>query len=489
VLKRRDIGYSWRLLFLADLAAVIASYFTAIAIRFHSGWGEGFYAVVTRVVGEEVADLQGSMLEEFYLSSALRIIVIITAVVCVLYAIRGLYPERRFILRQPVAWNVIVANLTALALFYAYFYLRRNVFHPRTLFATVMFLNVIYCVLFRATLNRLLDALRTRAGVDRCNAILLGRTGEAEFINALIAVTHPHGIRIGQRLHLDPDEPFDGQIRLLEEAVREHNAGMIISAEQRLSVPQIMRLLEASDRLGIPIKVVSDKLDVLVNQAHIQCDMIRGLPLVHFDAPRNGGHLGWARRLVSLALAWITLILLLPAFGLIALLIKMSDRGPALFVQERMGFNRKSFRMFKFRTMHSRAEEELAQLEELNESGEGLFKIKKDPRITRIGGWLRRFSLDELPQLFNVVRGEMTIVGPRPLPRRDFENYYEDWHYSRHHGLPGLTCLWQTSGRSNIDFHNMCILDIYYLRNHTWVLDLKIAIKTIWVVLFARGAY
>jgi lipopolysaccharide/colanic/teichoic acid biosynthesis glycosyltransferase len=109
--------------------------------------------------------------------------------------------------------------------------------------------------------------------------------------------------------------------------------------------------------------------------------------------------------------------------------------------------------------------------------------------VTAVGRFLRRFSLDELPQLINVIRGEMTLVGPRPLPRRDFENYYEEWHYSRHSGMPGLTCLWQVSGRSDIDFHNMCILDVYYLRNQNWVLDLKIILKTLWVVLFAKGAY
>ena len=115
--------------------------------------------------------------------------------------------------------------------------------------------------------------------------------------------------------------------------------------------------------------------------------------------------------------------------------------------------------------------------------------MREDPRVTPVGRLLRRFSLDELPQLLNVVRGEMTLVGPRPLPRRDFENYYEDWHYGRHGGLPGLTCLWQVSGRSDLDFHTMCILDVYYLRNQSWVLDLKIALRTVWVVLFANGAY
>jgi lipopolysaccharide/colanic/teichoic acid biosynthesis glycosyltransferase len=139
--------------------------------------------------------------------------------------------------------------------------------------------------------------------------------------------------------------------------------------------------------------------------------------------------------------------------------------------------------------MYARADEMQAEVEEFNESGKGLFKMRRDPRVTPIGRFLRRYSLDELPQLLNVIRGEMVVVGPRPLPRRDFEHYYEEWHYARHAGLPGLTCLWQVSGRSELDFHNMCLLDIYYLSNRNWVLDTRILLKTAWAVLFARGAY
>jgi len=182
-------------------------------------------------------------------------------------------------------------------------------------------------------------------------------------------------------------------------------------------------------------------------------------------------------------------IVAFPLLAIIALLIRWTSKGPILFVQERIGVNRKPFQFYKFRTMYERADEEQAALESLNESGEGLFKIRDDPRITGVGRLLRKFSLDELPQFFNIIRGDMTIVGPRPLPRRDFRNYFEDWHYSRHDDLPGLTCLWQVSGRSDIDFSNMCILDVYYLRNQGILLDIKIVLKTFYVVLFAKGAY
>jgi lipopolysaccharide/colanic/teichoic acid biosynthesis glycosyltransferase len=213
------------------------------------------------------------------------------------------------------------------------------------------------------------------------------------------------------------------------------------------------------------------------------------MPLVHF-AVAPGGTWGVAlRRGVFRAGAALGMLVTAPVFAAVAALVKLTSEGSVFFVQERIGVNRKPFQMVKFRTMHDRADELQAQVEEFNEAAGGMFKMREDPRVTRVGRFLRRFSLDELPQLINVVRGEMTLVGPRPLPRRDFENYYEEWHYGRHQGLPGLTCLWQASGRSEIDFHNMCILDVYYLRNQNWILDVKIVLKTFWAVLFAKGAY
>jgi lipopolysaccharide/colanic/teichoic acid biosynthesis glycosyltransferase len=285
------------------------------------------------------------------------------------------------------------------------------------------------------------------------------------------------------------DEAFDDWISQLEARARELDVDMIISVDASLSVSRIMRLLALGERLDLPVKVLSDKLDVLVTRAGIPADIVHRFPLLHFPSPSEAGMFGWVRWLLSKSGALLLGITTLPLMLLSALLIKATSKGPAFFIQTRIGVNRKPFRMFKFRTMYDRSDEIQAQVEEFNESAKGLFKIKKDPRVTPVGRFLRRFSLDELPQLINVLRGEMLLVGPRPLPRRDFENYYEEWHYSRHGGMPGLTCLWQVSGRSDLDFHDMCILDIYYLRNRSWILDVEILIRTFWVVLFARGAY
>ena len=330
---------------------------------------------------------------------------------------------------------------------------------------------------------------RARFKIDRLRAVLVGQNEDADFINWFMEEMQPNGISVVARIAVDSLDSMNGLLIKLDESIRKHDADLVIVAEKRLSVSQIMELLQLGERLNVAVKVLSDKLNVLVNQAGMPVDMIHGIPLVHFEIPILNHKPNPVRRMLTLLLATIVLVVMLPLTLLIAVLIKLTSRGPVLFVQERIGVNRKPFRMFKFRTMYDRATELQAQVEEFNESGRGLFKIKEDKRITPVGRALRRFSLDELPQLVNVLRGEMAFVGPRPLPRRDFENYYEEWHYTRHSGIPGLTCLWQVSGRSDLDFHDMCILDVFYLANRNWVLDLKIVLKTFWVVLFAKGAY
>ena len=326
------------------------------------------------------------------------------------------------------------------------------------------------------------------SGRGGSRVILVGQGPEAEFIDRYISATHPEGLEIVARI-TDGLGSSEQLFRIIREHVLREHTHLILCAEKTLSVAQIMQLLEAAESLNQEVKVLSDKLSVLVNEAGLRTDFFMELPLVHFGSPPNRALGQKVRQVVSRIAATLLLVLVAPLLALIAVIIKTGSTGPVFFMQERMGIDRRPFRMFKFRTMRDRAEELQAQIEEFNESGEGLFKIKRDPRVTGIGRFLRRFSLDELPQLINVVKGEMTLVGPRPLPRRDFENYYEEWHYSRHSGLPGLTCLWQISGRSDVSFHNMCILDDYYLRNQNAILDAKILFRTIGVVLFAKGAY
>ena len=184
----------------------------------------------------------------------------------------------------------------------------------------------------------------------------------------------------------------------------------------------------------------------------------------------------------------LLLVVLSPLFLIIAALIKVTSHGSVLFVDQRIGVGQRPFDFYKFRTMVHDARESQGSLEELNEADGVLFKVRDDPRITRVGRILRRLSLDELPQLLSVLKGDMSLVGPRPLPLRDCE-LMEEWHRRRHVMLPGITGLWQVSGRSDLSFDDMVCLDLQYMETWSLKSDLYIVWRTAGAVVRSRGAY
>ncbi len=196
----------------------------------------------------------------------------------------------------------------------------------------------------------------------------------------------------------------------------------------------------------------------------------------------------WVKAAFDFSFAALLLLLLAPLLAGIAIAVKLTSPGPIFFRQTRYGMHRNRFLMYKFRTMVVDAEAQQAQLETSNEAEGPVFKIKKDPRITQIGAFLRKMSLDELPQLLNVVRGEMSIVGPRPLPLRDVGRFEESWLLRRFSVKPGLTCLWQATGRSNTSFTEWIMLDLKYIDEWSLSLDLRIILMTVPAVLRGRGA-
>lgn len=199
----------------------------------------------------------------------------------------------------------------------------------------------------------------------------------------------------------------------------------------------------------------------------------------------------WAtllKRALDVVVSVVLLVVFAPVLAAIAVLVKLTSKGPVMFRQERIGINKRRFFIYKFRTMVPNAEKLLPRLEQLNEASGPVFKIKNDPRTTPVGRMLRRTSLDELPQLFNVLRGDMSLVGPRPLPVRDYHGFNEDWQRRRFSVRPGITCLWQVSGRSGIGFDRWMELDLQYLDEWSIWLDVKILAQTIPAVLRGSGA-
>lgn len=194
------------------------------------------------------------------------------------------------------------------------------------------------------------------------------------------------------------------------------------------------------------------------------------------------------KRTFDIVLSALALLVLTPLFAVVALLIRLNSDGPVFYSQERVGLNKRRFLIWKFRTMVPDAEKMMAQLEKLNEAAGPVFKIKDDPRITPIGKFLRKSSIDELPQLLNVLKGDMSLVGPRPLPVRDYEGFDKDWQRRRFSVRPGITCLWQINGRNSIPFEQWMKLDLQYMDEWSLWLDLKILARTIPAVLKGSGA-
>jgi exopolysaccharide biosynthesis polyprenyl glycosylphosphotransferase len=203
-------------------------------------------------------------------------------------------------------------------------------------------------------------------------------------------------------------------------------------------------------------------------------------------SPSAGGV--FLKRAIDILVSLVALIVLSPLLAIIAITIKLDSRGPVFFRQDRVGLKRKLFKMHKFRTMHVDAEEHIEELEDKNEVNGAAFKMMDDPRTTRAGKTLRKLSLDELPQLVDVLIGNMSLVGPRPLPVRDVERFDKSWQKRRFSVKPGLTCLWQINGRHEIDFEHWMELDLQYVDNWSLSMDFDILLKTVPAVLRGNGA-
>jgi exopolysaccharide biosynthesis polyprenyl glycosylphosphotransferase len=260
----------------------------------------------------------------------------------------------------------------------------------------------------------------------------------------------------------------------------------VILAEAALDEGAVLEVVDQAHRKGIKVRLAPETTELLVQRGEYVPG--HGAPLFELRPPVLTGWDWVVKRAFDLVVGALVLVVGLPIWLLIALAVKLDSRGPVLFVDRRVGVGEREFGMIKFRTMVAEAPALQSELEESNEAEGALFKIRDDPRVTRVGRVLRRLSLDEIPQILNVLKGEMSLVGPRPLPLRDYR-LLEDWHRARYAVLPGMTGLWQISGRSGLTFDDLVRLDFTYLENWSIWLDVTIIARTIPAVLTRRGAY
>jgi exopolysaccharide biosynthesis polyprenyl glycosylphosphotransferase len=303
-------------------------------------------------------------------------------------------------------------------------------------------------------------------------------------------------MRKGMKERTDESVEIVAELNLLETPVQQivsmlhHYSvyGVILSAKHTY-FEQVEYVIRACELEGIEVWLVADFFATQISRTSF--DELLGRPLLVFRTAPETSWQSVIKHVMDLAGAFLLLVLLIviPVIPVIALLIKLTSPGPVFFQQQRSGQNGAPFTLYKFRTMITNAEQFKHELEAMNEMSGPVFKVTNDPRITRVGKWLRRYSLDELPQLFNVLRGEMSLVGPRPLPVDEVRRFNDLAHRRRLSVKPGLTCLWQISGRNQIkDFKDWVRLDLEYIDNWSLWLDFKILLRTIPAVFAATGA-
>jgi exopolysaccharide biosynthesis polyprenyl glycosylphosphotransferase len=246
------------------------------------------------------------------------------------------------------------------------------------------------------------------------------------------------------------------------------------------------RIASLCEEQGIVVRFLGDIFDLKL--ARSQAEEYEGECVISLYTGTSDGWPLVIKRTFDFVAALVLLVILSPLFVIVALLIYATSPGSPFFVQQRVGLNKRRFPMIKFRTMVTNAEAKMAELEAMNEVSGPVFKIKNDPRVTSVGRFLRKTSIDELPQLFNVLRGDMSLVGPRPLPVRDYQGFDQDWQRRRFSVRPGMTCLWQIGGRSDVSFNQWMQLDLQYIDKWSLWLDLKILLLTIPAVLKGSGA-
>lgn len=331
-------------------------------------------------------------------------------------------------------------------------------------------------------------------GKKTLRVLIVGTQARAHELADQLRKRYSVGVEIVGFVDPDPNcqesdsdcRPFLGTVDNINDCLKKNVVDEVIVAITRSMLDDVEPIVISCEEEGITLRFMADVFNVQV--ARMSLAHIGRIPLLTMEPVAQDEDQLFAKRVFDVVLTACAMPLLLPLFLVVAVAIKIDSAGPVFFVQQRVGLRKHLFPMYKFRSMHVDAEERLAEIEHLNEAEGPIFKIANDPRITRVGRFIRKTSIDELPQLFNVLRGEMSLVGPRPMSIRDVDLFDRGIQRRRFSVQPGLTGLWQVSGRSNLPFDRWLELDLEYIDNWSFGLDLKILLKTISVVLRSEGA-
>lgn len=409
----------------------------------------------------------------------LRVLIFVTLLWLALFKLVGFYGQKRFtLLLDELASLFLAVTFSTLALL-GLLFLYREFWFSRLVIVNAWWIALILLGALRIAVYVGDRFLKTR-GIGVKNVLILGEGEIGELLKNKMIGNPALGYR--------PVKIVNEQAKIdeIKKLVQENNIREVIIAGSSLPAEKVLDIITECERFGIEFKLVPGILELISSRLDI--DEVGGVPLFTVSEIQLQGLNALIKRAVDVFLSLLGIVLLSPLFLVFALLVKATSRGPIFFVQERIGLDGRTFPTFKFRSMVAGAEQILPDLLAKNETEGHLFKIKNDPRITPLGAFMRRWSIDELPQIFDVFLGHMSLVGPRPPLPGEVANY-SPWQLKRLRVRPGITGPWQVSGRSLLPFEEMVRLDLYYIENWSLWLDLKILLRTIPVVLFGTGAY
>ncbi len=394
---------------------------------------------------------------------------------------QGFYTRPPFCSRSTTAWMLLKGCFfTALVLI-----LTMYLFRIRAVARGVVFWfgAISFGLVFlKEEVLRWLISTKLAQAQYRRRVILVGGSDETQRMEAELRAKSAEEVEILARLDLS-----QAPVQRLVEMLHDYSVNSVILSAKHTYFEQIEAAVRACEVEGVEAWLVADFFKTQISRTTF--DDVYGWPVLVF---RSAPEFTWprvAKQVLDTVGSSLLLLFGWPVFALIALFIKLTSPGPVLFRQQRSGINGRPFTLYKFRTMVTNAEQLKQELAAMNEMSGPVFKVTNDPRVTRVGRVLRKFSLDELPQLYNVLRGEMSLVGPRPLPVDEVKRFNDLAHRRRLSVKPGLTCLWQISGRNNVkDFRDWVRLDLQYIDNWSLWLDLSILWRTVPVVFAGTGA-
>jgi exopolysaccharide biosynthesis polyprenyl glycosylphosphotransferase len=404
----------------------------------------------------------------------------------------GVYANFRTKLFLEVCWRVLRMGAAALLVMGSVVFALKIQMASRMYAATFAVVALLGLYFEKAAWRWFLD-YSSRQGYNLVNLLIVGTGKRAQDFIRQVQAHSNWGLKIVGLVDDDPrvlgktvlEYPVIGRIRDIPRILRDHVIDRVIFVIPRMWLNRIEDVILHCEREGISTAVSVDLFKPKLGRLYLSS--FAEIPLLLFETSRAKEWQLFLKRVNDIIVAFLVIVLLTPLLLVMAALIKIDSRGPVFFKQVRCGWNGRKFTLFKFRSMMQGAEMRKKELFRHNEMKGPVFKIRRDPRVTRIGRFMRKFSIDEFPQLFNVLRGDMSLVGPRPPLPAEVE-LYETWHRRRLSMKPGITCIWQVSGRNKIDFDQWMEMDLRYIDNFSLWLDFKILVRTVFVVLTGYGA-